>query len=656
MKNSFCRICRGRFNLKYPPAAVDSKNKKSSNPPRNISVLISESGEISDNICWDCEETLLGFHKITTQDNNDEEEELVIVDDDEILYKNLEKSKRNHRLSKETEVIQIDSSDSDDLVIIPQEENIISVEAARTVGEESKNPNGGPKRNNISIKTKNKNTDSKMRNEKEDTSPRGRIVESKQCPICPYHSGIEFEVVCHIRQTHPQYIGDYLRFDFIEGDSPFTRRIIFAQLWTFFECKECGKIYERFRPHRKHITTHDRKMLKNPFSLTTHINTHNNNNNNNSDRKESTKVQPPPSATPAKHNKSLKRPLDEINDSNKSVSDERVKIRKISNDHNSKDASKTLVVKLHKSKPKTITKSNNTKQQSQSEKSKSRALLRKQQQLQARRERRRQKKEEEKLAAAALKAKTKIVNSAPAKPTFKMPTQPAPRASSVVKPVVQKLNKFKLSLTCKLCSKVFHGLIAWNSHMIQNHAPTNDEFPISKKNESSEFVCRACDKEFRDETRLKNHIRFSHRRKNRIMNMEVNGNDQDELCCQSETLLMLSPLPAAILPVTKQAESRDCDDQSMPMITESSALENSIPNNNLDPKAIEKVEDENDEEKEETLVSTSMAKSALLCQYCGALFSSTSKSAIEQMDVHQSKHIEDGAVKRIFVTKQQPKL
>lgn len=651
MKNSFCRICRGRFNLKYPPAAVDSKNKKSSTP-RNISVLISESGEISDNICWDCEETLLGFHKNTTQDNNDEEEELVIVDDDEILYKTLEKSKRNHRLSKETEIIQIDSSDSDDLVIIPQEENIISVEAARTVGEGSKNQNGASKRNNISIKTNNKNTDTVMRNEKEDTSPRGRIVESKQCPICAYHSGIEFEVVCHIRQTHPQYIGDYLRFDFIEGDSPFTRRIIFAQLWTFFECKQCGKIYERFRPHRKHITTHDRKMLKNPFSLTTHIN-NNNNNNNNSDKKESTKMlPPPPSATPAKHNKSLKRPLDEINDSNKSASDERVKIRKISNDHNSKDVSKTLVVKLHKSKPKTIAKSNNTKQQSQSEKSKSRALLRKQQQLQARRERRRQKKEEEKQAAAALKAKNKIVNGATAKPTFKMPTQPAPRASSVVKPVVQKLNKLKLSLTCKLCSKVFPGLIAWNSHMIQNHAPTNDEFPISKKNESSEFVCRSCDNEFSDKTRLKNHIRFSHRRKNRKINVEVNGNDQDALCCQSETLLMLSSLPAAVVPVTKETESKDCDDQSMPMITESSASENSIQNNNLDSKAIE----EDKEEKEKTLVSTSMAKSALLCQYCGALFASGSKSAIEQMDVHQSKHIEDGAVKRIFMTKQQPKV
>ncbi|XP_055842244.1 uncharacterized protein LOC129909226 [Episyrphus balteatus] len=604
MKNSFCRICRGRFNLKYPPAAVDSLIKKSITTPRTISVRISESGEVSENICWDCEETLLGFHKI----GGDEEEELVVVDDDEILYKSLEKSKRNHLLSKErkTEIIQIDSSDSDEAevdevqeecVIIPsddEEDTIIVETARRTVSggaggqsQSQKQLSGGVKK-----KSANKKTTKKMSIEQEDTIPRGRIFECKQCPLCPYHSGIEYEVVYHIRQTHPQYNGDDFRFDTQEGDSLLTRRITVAHLWTFFECKECGKIYDRFWPHRKHITTHDRKKLKNALTV-------------NNNKITSPIINLPKQQT--KSTKNLKRPLDEINGSNKSV---RVKMIKTSNNHHTTktEVQKTLVVKLHKSEPKTIVA--RSKQQSQSEKTKNKAILRKQQQLQARRDKRRQKKEEEK--KAALKANKKAAS----KPTFKMPTQPAPRASSVVKQIVQKL-----SFTCKLCSVILPSFLAWNSHMIRDHSSA--EFEEQKKN-SAENICRLCDKHFNNGSILEKHIRFSHRRKNRKVDKEVNGNDKDEICCQSQAF--------------KKDESKD--DQQLEQEQKQLPIESLLSiasSNESNPTAIE---------DSHPFVLT---KSALFCQYCGSLFESDQTI----MEAHESSHITDGDVKRFFIS--QPK-
>lgn len=588
MKNSFCRICRGRFNLKYPPAAVDSVIKNST--PRTISARIAENGEISENICWDCEETLLGFHKIISDDNEDEE---VVVDDDEILFKSLEKSKRKICLSKKTEVIEIDSSDSEDLVIIPEGDNIIDVEAARTIGERIRNQS-----ESVNNHSSRKNTSAKMRNEKEDTSPRGRIFESKQCPLCSYHSGVEFEVVCHIRQTHPQYTAADLRFDALEGDSELTRRIIFAQLWTFFECKECGKIYDRFWPHRKHITTHDRKKIKNTLSL------NNNNNNNYNNNKESTNILP----KQRNQTKSLKRPLDEIIDSNKTDFGERAKLFKASNDQPPKDLNKTLVVKLHKSEPKNVIDARK-KQQSQSEKTKSRALLRKQQQLQARRDRRRQKREEQKMAELLAKKKA----AAQSKPTFKMPTQPAPRASSVVRPVVQK---FKLNLNCKLCSESFSGLIAFNRHMLRCHSP--NEFTKNYKN-TPQNICKSCDKQFNDKCRLDWHIRVYHRRKNRKLDVEVNGNDKDEICCQSETTIMA-------------VESKDVNRQDLSKSTNSLSSGSNQMTSLKEPHAC------------------ASTKSALFCQYCGTLFPPAAETSI--MKDHESEHITDGDVKRFLVVTQ----
>ncbi|XP_055913453.1 uncharacterized protein LOC129947042 [Eupeodes corollae] len=603
MKNSFCRICRGRFNLKYPPAAVDSAIKKS-NPPRTISVRIAESGEVSENICWDCEETLLGFHKSIGEDNEEEEEEPVVVDDDEILYKSLEKSKRIHRLSKETEIIQIDSSDSDpeELVIVPIEDTVINVEAARTNGGGGQQPqklNGGVNKNNKPSKmvTPQKTLSRGL----EDTIHRGKVFESKKCPLCPYHSGVECEVVLHIRQTHPQYIGDDLRFDTKTGDSVLTRRIIFAHLWTFFECKECGKIYDRFWPHRKHITTHDRIKIKNGLKMTNNIN-----------NKVSTTIIP---ISPPKQVKSLKRPLDEINDSNKSVSNDRVKLMKLTNNNNnnikSNETNRTLVIKLHKSesKPTTVV----DKLQSQSEKSKSNALLRKQQQLQARRDKRRQKKQEEKKAAQKAKNKSAPPKaSLVSKPTFKMPTQPAPRASSVAKPPLVQ----KLSFTCKMCSKVYPNFLGWNSHMMRDH--NRDEF--KKQRDSLEgHICKSCDKHFNDEDILQNHMRFSHRRKNRKLDMEVNGNDKDEVCCQSQKF----------------------------KIKETTVVDQVATEESLHPEVpVSSIGSDSTTSLDELSACFAATENALFCQYCGSLF-----PAKEIMATHESRHITDGDVKRYFVSK-----